>query len=548
MKNRKKLLRLMTIVVLLFSLKIAAQITPEFDGVVGSYERTLIGSGFSDVTAALQGLIDDVSSQPSGGTIKLSGDVKLTEVYLKSNVHIDIAKGTVIKGTVNQSKPAIFQIGVDSNENINNVKIFCSDCDHTKPNDDINEKFVFDLTEFGMNGQVRAFMLANTTNFWISDAYIIDALTQFNAITLNPYIIQTSTDNSIHKGLRDYQVVSSPLKGDIRYIHGDNQHVGYGVVQVQCGRDVNFVRLSGVGGVTLRLESGSGIQFVGTDNERALGVVKGIKGSDLSLINGFACVMLSPHGRINEDVYVENVKSTSSAFAVVIHTGFFDSELKDDNGDLVDPVKFKKGRFTGPVLVKNAHAIYGTNAYGRLSQEYNFVENSIQTQYPWANLTIAPESDNVRIIPSASAVGYFSIPDSGATPDIVEGEYLAQIDGPISSSGFLPCISTHYNNILYENDKKNVDCTGLSVEDNITENEAFKLYPNPANNSVTIQLPLNSKIAIYDYLGRLVKSNLKTDSNSTQLDVSKLIDGVYVVQVITEKGIKVSKSLILRNN
>ncbi|MGA9637877.1 T9SS type A sorting domain-containing protein [Flavobacterium sp.] len=545
MNNKITLFSFLLFTSLWSGLKMNAQFTQQFDGVVGSYERTLAVSNFSDGTVALQALIDDVAAQATGGTIKLSGNIKLSNIYLKSNVHIDFAKGTVIKGDLISTKAAIFEIGNTATP-IQNVKLFCSQSDRTKPNDDITEKFVFDIAEFGMNGKVRAIMLSNVTNFWLSDIYIKDALTQFNGITMNPLIVQTSTDNTVHQGLRDYQILGSPSKGDVRNIYGKDQHYGYGLIQIQAARDVNFVKLSGNGGVILRMESGSGIQFVGTDNEQTLGTIKGIKASDISQTNGFAAVMMSPHGRVNGDVYMENVKATSSAFAVVMATGFFDSELKDTNGDLVDPIKFKKGRFTGPIIIKNVDAVFGLNAYGRLSQEYNYVEKSVQAQYPWATRTVSPEADNVRIIPSAATIGHLSLPSKGATPDIVEGEYVAQIDGPITSSGFQPCISSYYKNTLYENDNKNVDCSILSVEDNMKTNEAYLLYPNPSNNNVTIQHPLNSKIAVYDYLGRMVKSMGLVNTNASSLDVSSFPEGIYIIQIISEKGLIESKSLIVK--
>ena len=545
MKNKTTLFILLFFATILSAFQTTAQFTQQFDGVVGSYERTLAVSNFDDGTVSLQALIDDVALQSTGGTIKLSGNIKLSNISLKSNVHIDVAKGTVIKGDLISTKAAIFEIG-DTPTLVQNVKIFCSQSDRSKANDDITEKFVFDITEFGMNGKVRAIMLSNVTNFWLSDIYIKDALTQFNGITMNPLIVQTSSDNTVHQGLRDYQVLGSPSKGDVKNIHGTNQHYGYGLIQIQSARDVNFVKLSGVGGVTLRMESGSGIQYVGTDNEQTLGTIKGIKASDISLTNGFAAAMMSPHGRVNGDVYLENVKSTSSAFAVVMATGFFDSELKDTNGDLVDPVKFKKGRFSGPIIIKNVDAVFGLNAYGRLSQEYNYVEKSVQAQYPWETSTVSPETDKARIIPSAATIGHLSLPSKGATPDIVEGEYVAQIDGPITSSGFEPCITSFYKNVLYENDNKNVDCSILSVEDNIKTNDTYLLFPNPSNSNVTIQHPLNSKIAVYDYLGRMVKLMELVNTNASLLDVSSFSEGVYRVQIISEKGLIENKSLMVK--
>ncbi|MCG9793695.1 T9SS type A sorting domain-containing protein [Flavobacterium algicola] len=545
MKNKITLLTIILFVTLGSGLKMNAQFAPQFDGIVGSYEKILVVNNFNDGTAALQALIDDVTLQATGGTIKLSGNIKLSNIYLKSNVHIDISKGTIIKGDLTLTKAAIFEIG-DTPTLVENVKIFCSQSDRSKPNDDLTEKFVFDLTEFGMNGKIRAIMLSNVANFWLSDIYIKDALTQFNGITLNPYIIQTSTDNSVHQGLRDYKIIGSPSKGEIRNVYGKDQHYGYGLIQIQSARNVNFVKLSGNGGVILRMESGSNIQYVGTDNEQELGIIKGIKASDINQTNGFAAVMMSPHGRVNGDVYLENIKSTSSTFAIVMATGFFDAELKDANGNLVDPVKFKKGRFAGPIVIKNVDATFGINAYGRLGQEYSYVEKGIQAQYPWATLTVSPETDKARIMPSAAAIGHLCLPSKGGTPDIVEGEYVAQIDGPVTSSGFKSCINSFYNNTLYENDSKNVDCSTLSLKKNQLNPNVFSLYPNPTTEYVAINWTVQTnRLEVYNASGILVQSVSKLeDVNTFNLNVTGYAKGIYFVKMITNDGI-IAKRIIV---
>jgi uncharacterized repeat protein (TIGR01451 family) len=71
---------------------------------------------------------------------------------------------------------------------------------------------------------------------------------------------------------------------------------------------------------------------------------------------------------------------------------------------------------------------------------------------------------------------------------------------------------------------------------------ATRLYPNPAHNSLTIQ---NTK-AGYSYLisaidGKIVRSGY-SDKTSTTLDISELGNSaVYIVKVISEKGVTVSK-------
>ena len=61
----------------------------------------------------------------------------------------------------------------------------------------------------------------------------------------------------------------------------------------------------------------------------------------------------------------------------------------------------------------------------------------------------------------------------------------------------------------------------------------FKLYPNPANNFISISWPIDEKlsISIYDIKGSVV---LKTsiDSKLNRIDISSIQSGVYLMRVV----------------
>jgi plastocyanin len=64
----------------------------------------------------------------------------------------------------------------------------------------------------------------------------------------------------------------------------------------------------------------------------------------------------------------------------------------------------------------------------------------------------------------------------------------------------------------------------------------FETFPNPASNSVTVQLPSGTEeatVQFYDYLGRLALSK-KVTSAKNILDVNSLSKGVYILKVVTE--------------
>ena len=81
-----------------------------------------------------------------------------------------------------------------------------------------------------------------------------------------------------------------------------------------------------------------------------------------------------------------------------------------------------------------------------------------------------------------------------------------------------------------------------SVSDNQIED--FKLYPNPAfNNVVYITTKDNGikEISIYDVFGKVV---LTDRIRNNALDISRLIPGVYVIQVIENKKTMTRKLVV----
>lgn len=78
----------------------------------------------------------------------------------------------------------------------------------------------------------------------------------------------------------------------------------------------------------------------------------------------------------------------------------------------------------------------------------------------------------------------------------------------------------------------------------------FIVYPNPANGLVQISLKNNSEtiqnVTIFDVLGKVVKKVEAVNSNQTNISVSELSSGVYMVEVITENNLKQVKKLVIK--
>jgi hypothetical protein len=66
--------------------------------------------------------------------------------------------------------------------------------------------------------------------------------------------------------------------------------------------------------------------------------------------------------------------------------------------------------------------------------------------------------------------------------------------------------------------------------------DVFSVHPNPVTNSITVQSQPGSLICVFDYSGKLV-TNTGAQSEQTELDVSGLSSGLYVVSITEANGV-----------
>jgi phosphatidylserine/phosphatidylglycerophosphate/cardiolipin synthase-like enzyme len=106
-------------------------------------------------------------------------------------------------------------------------------------------------------------------------------------------------------------------------------------------------------------------------------------------------------------------------------------------------------------------------------------------------------------------------------------------------------------NIYYQSFYQNFKDLGgvLSIAEPNYKPASLSVYPNPATNALTIDIPklcstqyAVSNIEIYNLLGEKIFSTPITDNRSPiTINVSAFPSGVYMVEVKTEKGVAVSK-------
>jgi len=84
----------------------------------------------------------------------------------------------------------------------------------------------------------------------------------------------------------------------------------------------------------------------------------------------------------------------------------------------------------------------------------------------------------------------------------------------------------------------------LGNQEQTARNESFTVYPNPAQNEVTINIEASTvkSVNVYDISGRIFNIS-RTDLN--KLNVSNLSNGAYFIQIITTDNRSLTQKLIV---
>lgn len=318
----------------------------------------------------LQKAIDEVASKKNGGNIFIpKGTYNISDIVLKSNVHLLIEKGTVFKsGQIsegegkesreakkdvskeskeNKTKPkakngkktkkvkakkskngVFFRIGADDKKNpmnyVENVSIR-----------GVGGSFIIDYHHLKYKDRQRAIIVSMAKNFLIENMIVKDNYTVYCGITLTP-------SSEKVKDVKGWEV-SRPTLGTIRNITHYKGSPGYGLIQCHGAQNVHFENLYADGGVSFRLEVGANNKNVGVYDLTAKNIINE---------NGRCAVMLGPHSAKNGKITVDGVTSIGSTYAVKVGDGHVKKGAPDQT----------PGYFANNSSIKNIHAIYGKNA------------------------------------------------------------------------------------------------------------------------------------------------------------------------------------------
>jgi len=102
----------------------------------------------------------------------------------------------------------------------------------------------------------------------------------------------------------------------------------------------------------------------------------------------------------------------------------------------------------------------------------------------------------------------------------------------------LNCVSINSNPVYP--DTSTVCVPIITAIRNYNNTASFSIYPNPSADNITIESPQQSTIEIYNIQGQLIET-LAANNNTLNIDVSAFPNGIYILEMKTEKEIEVKK-------
>lgn len=168
----------------------------------------------------------------------------------------------------------------------------------------------------------------------------------------------------------------------------------------------------------------------------------------------------------------------------------------------------------------------------------------------------APASGNVTMtINAPPLVGKIALYES-----CTDANPIACQEDELSITGLTPN-ATYYLQVWLEVDNMNrtdmpenadggfiinvQDTNTLSVNDITNNEDQIRMHPNPAKDQLNINTPTNlEQIAIYDMSGKLILADKNIAGNSHVLQLEHLSNGMYMVQIKTQKTTTLKKLII----
>jgi hypothetical protein len=267
-----------------------------------------------------------------------------------------------------------------------------------------------------------------------------------------------------------------------------------------------------------------------------------------------AYTILSGDGNNNNDT--TSVKISSGSSSVPYSMGFETTEdftgwkIEDANNDGYTWTISSTGGNNGPYC-----AMYSYNQDGATAADDWLITKCIDLQasksyhisyfYKVGDATY-PENFTVNI--GASPVSTAMTTQLGSYPNLTNTTYMQSdttFTVPSSGTYYLgfQCNSAANEYNLYLDDINITDVTGIK-ENSYSAN--VNVYPNPAKNVLNISSTENiSNVKMMNVFGQIIFSN-NVNGNNTVINTSDYAEGVYYIQMQTEKGIVTKNISIIK--
>jgi len=163
----------------------------------------------------------------------------------------------------------------------------------------------------------------------------------------------------------------------------------------------------------------------------------------------------------------------------------------------------------------------------------------LQTDYSAGRADIALTRIDHQSVQGHGSLGTFGfVTEENLAGKGYANEYILDIE-----IGNVIAIDQHGNLLPFNFDKNTVIIS--DIEDDVES--TIEIYPNPAENYITINHPKSkpSSIVVYDLTGKTIHSQTALSRGKNKIDVSELVFGAYYIEISFDE--KVIRTMFLKN-
>lgn len=220
----------------------------------------------------------------------------------------------------------------------------------------------------------------------------------------------------------------------------------------------------------------------------------------------------------------------------------------------------------GRIRLKNAEKIYSLNLTNMGITDVSGIEYFSNLMYLYlsknkiSTINLNGKNNLKRVQALKTPVGLVNLNTLNISENLIENLDLTGLNSlnsgylDVTKNPKLSCITVDDEDIANSNANWVKDssttfnkyCRVLGIENSIySDNTSVNIFPNPANDNITIGLEdaFSGTVSIVDLNGNVVKKE-SIDGKSTQIAVSDLTSGVYIVKILSNKGLMVKQLLI----